>query len=348
MNSLDQFNSCDAEAFEQWLRTQLNKLYRGSDQERYRAFDLRDLGISRDESHLDALLALYRKLSDDAKGQFQTSLERVLRNANQDEFAGEAMADIVKLIGLTRFRRAFPAFVSILGCGPWGENRPSLIYDALSVLMMFEGSDDVYETTKELATSSNFPDSLVFDALLVLARSRPEKWREDYVLLRKRFENVRNKVAAASDKKLSEQFDSRWRNLCHSLSKLPLSDLGPGLAALADPATLPVDAPAVEPLLTFIAYDKYAPLSTTWHKEADQMVIVDRSHPERMEIFQATAAIVVRTIRGVGGILGQGPRFASLFDGSPTSISTGVRSRLSNILGPRSKPVPDESVQNHA
>ena len=339
MNSLDQFNRYDADAFYRWLLAQFNKLYRGTDQERPKAFDFRDLGISRGESHLNAIHNLFRKLSDDGKGQFQAGLEQVLRNAKQDELADGAMADVVKLIGLTRFRHAFPAFVSILGCGAWGENRPSLIYDALSVLMTFEGSDDVYETAKGLATSRNFPDKLVFDAYLILARSRPERWRDDFSLLRGRFNNVHHTVEEAKDSNLTDQLDRRWKSLGHSLAKLPLSTLTSGLAAFANSDPSSTDSWAIESLLKNMVFDEAAPLIPAWNREVDEIVIADRLQPKRMEVFSieifSSASAFVARMMSKGGLSAPASSFDSLLERNAPSIGHKASARLKNILGPR-------------
>src|SRR3989338_8729920 len=139
MESLSQLNTYDANDFAKWLSKQLIQIYVGTPEEKYRAFDFRQLGVSRGESHIDALQFLYRKLSDDAKDRFKEALEQLIRHKKPDDIPGEAMADIVTLTGLTEAYCAFTAFAPVLG-GPWGYSQPSLIYDALSVLMMFERS----------------------------------------------------------------------------------------------------------------------------------------------------------------------------------------------------------------
>lgn len=339
MDSLEQFNNLDAEAFETWLRAQFNALYRGAAQVRYRAFDFRDMGISRGESHLDGLHRLFRKLSDQGKTQFQIGLERILRNAKRNDIASEGMADVIKLIGLTKYHRAFPAFVTILGTGEWGENHPALIYDALSVLMMFEGSDDVYETAKGLATSRNFPDNLVFDAYLILARSRPERWRDDFSLLWRRFNNVHHTVEEAKDSNLTDQLDLRWKSLGHSLAKLPLSSLTSGLAVFANSDPSSADSWAIESLLKNMVFDEAAPLVAAWNLEVDEIVIADRLQPERMEVFSierfsSASALVVRMM-SKGGLSALASSFESLLEGNAPSIGHKASARLKNILGPR-------------
>lgn len=328
MESLDQLNGYTAENFETWLGKQLQQVYEGSPEEKYRAFDFRHLGISRGESHLDALQGLFKKLSTDAREQFKKALERILRHAKPDDFPGEALADVVSLAGLTEAYGAFPAFVSVFGSGPWGEIRPSLIYDALSVLMMFDRSDEAYDTAKGLATSTNFPDSLVFDTYLVMARSRPERWRDDLILLRGRFNRIAQDVISSADKKMLEQLHRRHQSLTQSLSEtIPLFELGQQLATLKF-APSPSPETASDDWLIDNLFQPSGPIGLMESDDLGEIAIFARTDPTRIAKVVTTPQFEVVCIHR-GLIDHPAPQYSSSF----TQRFPKALALLGNALG---------------
>lgn len=332
MNSLDQLNKFDAENFENWLRVQLIALYGNEVRARYAAFDFRDLGVPRGDSHIDALHRLFRRLSDQGKAQFQAGLERLLRNACYDELSRDAMADVIQLIGLTKYLHAFNAFVSILGYGAWGENHPELIYDALSVLMMFEGSDEAYETTKALATSRNFPDNMVFDAYLILARSRPEKARENFTLLGYRFDSVCKNIEDSGDIEQKKQLDARWDSLVRVVTSLPLSQMVSDIATIEDCSTI-FSSRSIGRLYRNLLIKENAPLMFQWSRDLDEGVLVDRAQPKRMESIKNNHFLPVYYMTiGQFGMLED--RYESYCRVNADSIGPKACARLENICSP--------------
>lgn len=332
MESLDQLNSHTAEEFETWLGKQLRLVYGGTPEEKYRACDFRHLGIPRGESHIDALQGLFKKLSIDAREQFKKALERILRHARPDDFPGEALADIVTLTGLTEAYGAFPAFVSVLGSGPWGEILPSLIYDALSVLMMFDRSDEAYETAKGLATSTNFPNSLVFDAYLVMARSRPENWRDDLALLRDRFNKIYQDVINSADAGMLEQLHRRHHSLTQSLSEtIPLSELGLQLATLKFAPTTSPETASDDWLIDNL-FQPSGPIGLMENDDTGEIVIIDRTNPARMAKVNTTPQFEVGCI--LRRLIDPPARhYSATYDNLQLSIKSSVI--LRNALGTR-------------
>jgi len=284
VESLGQLNAYSADEFELWLCKQLRALYTGTPDEKYRACDFRQLGISRGDSHLDGLQGLFKLLSDDARVRFKKALELTLRHAIPNDFPGEALADIVTLIGITEAYGAFPAFAAVLGCGPWGEIRPALIYDALSVLMMFDRSEEAYAAAKGLATSTYFPNALVFDAYLVMIHSEPKNWLDDYTLLRERFERVIQGARDSGNQSLKAQLTQRQRGLAIFMSKLPLEVIGRRLADLK----IPADTWLRKHLLC-----ESGPLALLYDNPGNAIIISARDIPERRAAVKTTSSLEV-------------------------------------------------------
>lgn len=293
MESLDQLNGYNAEAFEKFLSGQLRLIYEGTSEEKYRACDFRHLSVPRGESHIDALQGLFKKLSGDAREQFRKALERILRHTKPDNFPGEAIADIVTLVGETEAFSVFPAFVPVLGCGPWGEMRPSLFYDALSVLMMFGQTNEAYETTKGLATSTYFLNALVFDAYIVMIRSQPKNWRDDFVLLRERFNKSIQNVKKSDDLRMHGQLQRRQRSLAQSLSEIPLSELGRHVAELKFVPDTSLEA-ATDHWLINNLFQSSGPLALV--SNDDGIFIVDRTNSERRGKVKSTSSFEIAYI----------------------------------------------------
>jgi hypothetical protein len=335
METLTQLNTYDAEKFAQWIGKQLKQIYTGTAEEKYRAFDFRQLGLSRGESHLDALHSLFRKLSADAQYRFKEALEQLLRNEKQDDFPEKAIADVVTLVGLTDARNAFRAFAPVLGSGPWGEMHPNLIYDALSVLMMFERSDDAYKAAKGLATSRFFPDSLVFDAYLVMVRSRPENWRDDFVLLRDRFSNVSRGVLNSADAGRLEQLQRRQQSFTQMVSAtLPLSELGEWLATLNFAPPVSPDVISDDWLIDNMLQPGFGSIDLVWSEDINCIVVVDRANHARKAELKTTPSFEV------AGIYHGRFAFPGNYDPShynKNHLSEKSATRLASALGTKRK-----------
>ena len=226
METLDQLDGYGEEQLEIWLEHRLRGLYSIDSVMRYRACDFRKLGVPFGESHIDGLVAVYKLLSLKAQVCFRDATEQLLRHVQPNDFPREAMSDLVLIIGLIRAHRALRAFVPVFGSGPWGELYGSLIYDAVSVLLMFERTNEAYDAARGLATSTNFPDKYIFDAYLVMVRSRPANWSADLALVRERFSRIQRRFRESGDPRQLELLAQRQLDLALSLVEaIPLADL---------------------------------------------------------------------------------------------------------------------------
>lgn len=298
MESLEQLNGYRDDVFERWLEQRLRDQYSGDQALRYWAFDFRDIGIPRGESHIDALVELHRKLSSDAKNDFIDAIEGLMRHAQPDTFPIDAMADLVLLIGLLRAHKGLAAFVPVLGTGPWGERHNFLIYDALGVLLMFDRTSEAYEVAKGLATSVNFPDVYVFDVCLVLVRSRPKNWLIDLAMLRERFSRARERFESSSNSAAVSKLDEREKDFVTSLSEaVPLSEIAEQLPDIRlgpssrDPATNAADDWFLTNLI-----GRGGPLRLEYSDSSDALVLVDRSDRARIALLRESDEFEVACI----------------------------------------------------
>lgn len=227
MESLHDFNRYSTEELEQWLEHRLLDQYADDPHIRYRALDLRHIGINFGESHIDVLHELFRALSPQAQDRFRSALELLMRHPQPEAFPASGMADLILLVGLTRATKVLAAFVPILGSGPWGELNGFLVYNALGVLMTFERTQEAYDAARALASSVNFPDAYSLDAYLVMVRTRPEEWLADWGLVRKRVHRFRDTLYASSDLLQRQRLEERHQEFLSSLARsVPLSEFG--------------------------------------------------------------------------------------------------------------------------
>lgn len=302
MESLAEINLYSVLAFEQWLEARLKAQYSEDPDVRYSASDFREAAIPLGESHIDSFIGLSRKLSIAAQSSFVEGLEQLLRHAQPDSFPAEGMADIVLLLGLLRAHTALASFVPVFGSGPWGELHPFLIYDSLSVLLMFDRSTEAYEAAKGLATSVNFPDAYVFDAFKVLVRCRPQEWLADFELLRERFSRIRENTLLCNDQTRLAQLVERERDLVDSLSEaIPLSEIGkqlpkleltPGRSSYAHPHV------TTDRWLLNRFFQPAGPLKLKCSIDDDHLVIVDRSNIARRGSVQRSSPLDVVFMAG--------------------------------------------------
>jgi hypothetical protein len=277
METLEQLNPYSREEFEIWLEGRLRAQYSREPATRYRAFDFRHLGVPLGESHLDQVVGLFKKLSIPAQCCFRDASQQLLRHAQPGDFPPSAMADLVLIMGLIKAYRAFKAFVPVFGNGPWGELHRSLIYDALSVLLMFDRTIESYDAAKGLATSVNFPEAYIFDAYLILVRSRPENWSDDMALLRERFSRLQRRIQASDDPKQIELLARRERDLTKSLVQaIPLSELAKQFVNLR---LIPGDAR--DAWLIDNLFENAAPLRLEYSTDGNSLRLIDRSDNAR-------------------------------------------------------------------
>ena len=224
MDRIERLNDYDTDEIERWLIDRLEKQYSEDEKTRYRASDYRSFGVSLGETHLSALQAVFRQLTADAQQRFGAALENAMRHVVVARFPARAMADLIALVGRTRSYSATAAFAPIVGAGPWGREHPELVYDALSVILTFGRSNEAYVAAKALATSSNFFNHFAMDAYLVLVRSRPEQWFEDWQLLKERIIEFVYSVQRSTDATASATFARLERRFFRTLAdSIPLS-----------------------------------------------------------------------------------------------------------------------------
>jgi hypothetical protein len=302
MENMTELKAFDATQFAAWLESRLRQFYQGNELEREQAFDFRSLGILGGESHIDALRDLFEQLPEAAREQFRHALGQVLRRARPDDFPGEALADIVLLTGLAKAYAVFKAFAPVLGNGPWGEVKPSLLYDALSVLLMFDRSEEAYQAVKALATSVHFIDAFAYDAYLLMIRCRPENWRLDWELLRARLFRFRQEIMASGNTKKLQALKRRETSFAKSIAKaIPLECLGEELAQLI---VLAPDTPNDAWLLKELCHADNGPLAISYNDE--DWFLVDRQDPARkarigrlsseLEVFCISNGLIAETL----------------------------------------------------
>lgn len=218
-----QFGAFDGSAFEHWLAHRLTAQYSLDDDTRYRAFDLREFGIARGESHLDVVMELGLRLDGRARDSLTEGVLRLFRHADPATFPREGMSDLIVLIGRLKDYGALGGFAAVLGAGPWGERYPTLVFDALGVLLAFDRAPEAYRAIRALATAVNFRDGYVFDAYGALVRGCPAAWVDDMDLLRPRFWRVRT-AALAGEPAVQRQVFLRELRLAHVIGRaVPLS-----------------------------------------------------------------------------------------------------------------------------
>jgi hypothetical protein len=277
METLEELNAYDPESFEVWLDRNFQALYGADTDRRHRAFDFRHLGIPSGESHVDRLQELYAKLSVSAQRSFREAVEALFRHAIPDSFPAAAMADLLLISGLLKAFRVLRSFGPVLGTGPWGELHKSLIYDALSVLLMFSRTDEAYDSAKALATSVNFPDAYVLDTYLILVRSRPQNWVDDLALFRQRFASLARRIERSEDLSLRARLERRLQNLADSVAQdAPLSDLAPRLPDLKVGPYEPNDDWLVDALLA-----RSGKLRLEYSSDGETLLLIDRMDPTR-------------------------------------------------------------------
>jgi hypothetical protein len=328
METLEQLNAFDSEAFEIWLEHNFRAQY-GTDADlRYRAFDFRHLGVPFGDSHVDQLHTLYTKLSIDAQRSFRDAAEALFRHAPPGDFPSAAMADLVLIMGLVRAYRALNAFGPVLGSGPWGELHRSLFYDALSVLLMFDRTNEAYAAAKALATSVNFPDVYVSDAYLILVRSRPRNWAGDLALLRQRFASLRRRIEESGDSSLKARLERRQQDLADSLAQaVPLSELASQLPHLRIGPYEPGDTWLVDRLL-----GRVGSLRLVYSRDGRSLLLVYRADPDRTAVVSPDTAFVAFCIA-------KGHLFADAYLDAPQSeLSPDVWQRLHNCYPSLAQP----------
>jgi hypothetical protein len=277
MDTLEQLNSYSNEELELWLEGRLRAQYSTVLATRYSACDFRQLGVPSGDSHIDQLVGLFKKLSIRAQGCFRRATEQLLRHAQPGDVPAEVMSDLVFIVGLIKAYRALKAFVPVFGNGPWGELHRSLIYDALSVLLMFDRTGEAYNAARGLATSVHFPDIYVFDAYLILIRSRPERWFSDFGLLRERFSRLRRFIYTSGDLVQIRLLARREREFATSLVQaIPLSELAEHLATLRLGPSDSNDGWLVDNL-----FGSAAPLRVEYSADDTVLCVIDRSNSAR-------------------------------------------------------------------
>lgn len=282
METLETLDKYDARQFEIWIKTTLVRQYSADPYARYNAYDFRDLGIPIGESHIDAFIRLFRKLSPTAQESFRSGTELLFRHAQLGKFPVAAMADLISISGQTESYGTLTAFPAVLGAGPWGEMHRCLIYDALSVLLTFDQSLEAYEVTRGLVTSSQFADGYVFDAYLILIRARPDNWAADLGLLRQRFFRLRQTVVALADPRQDRLIAQREKEVALEPSRaVPLSEVALHLGELElMPSTAPdvLDAWLISSL--FVGSD--APLRLEYSTDGMHLYLMDANDRARM------------------------------------------------------------------
>ncbi len=230
MNSLIELNSFTADQFEDWLRRRLIDQHSPDRELRWRAFDFRALGLDRGESYIDDVVALAERLNADTQRNFGVAIEQLLQHAQPGEFPGNAMADLIRIAGDVRAFNALARIGQIVGSTSWGELKPSLVYDALAVMMKFEASLKVYSSVRTLATSRHFQDGYAIDAYLQLIRCCPENWLDDLMKLQPRMTRYRRHIEASRNPVEISRLDAKESSMALKLAKIPLSPLAQQLA----------------------------------------------------------------------------------------------------------------------
>lgn len=210
---------------------------------------------------------------------------------------------------------------------------------------MFDRSDEAYTIAKGLATSINFPNALVFDAYLMMVRSRPENWREDFTLLRDRFSKVIEEVRRSGDADMLKQLHRRQSSLAQSLvAAVPLYELGKQLATLNFMPPMPPQAVSDDWLIDSLLQPS-GPLCLQCYEDIDEFVISDRTNKERKAKVEITSQFVVGCI--FRGLIDYKDHQSPTFSGNAT-LSKKSLDRLRNTSGAKRQNWPSQSITQEA
>ena len=284
INSFDEINTYSAEQFESFLKERLFLTTEQNSRMRDSLCDFRHLSVPFGDSYLDSLVNLYSGLVEPAKKEFKNGLVSLFRHATFDDFSSRGLKDLLYVIGMTKSYQGITALVPVLGTGVWGEKYPELIYDALSIILMFPSPNEAYTAVRNLATSVNFRDKYVFDAYTALIASRPEDWVADLKLLEARFcRLIDNFKGDAVNMKALERREQRLVQQMHRL--IPLAAFADDLNNL-DPFA-PIGGRLLKHLL-----GRNGPLAVETTEEGDYK-LVDREDPASRVIISIATRLLV-------------------------------------------------------
>lgn len=180
LKDLEKFDVVD---MERWLRQRLADHYSGDREKHTSSMSFVEFRVSRSDSMVDSLSAVFRKLSSEAQAVFQRAIASLLSHIPYGSIDKGAIQDLMMLVGTTGAYVAIPAFHAVLGAGDWGAKEPSLFRVALSTLKSLRKGPETRAAVRRLVTSANFPvhfpKPFIFDAYDVLIASDCSQWDDD-------------------------------------------------------------------------------------------------------------------------------------------------------------------------
>ncbi|WP_116811957.1 hypothetical protein [Steroidobacter cummioxidans] len=234
-SALKRLNQSDAVAMEAWLKQRLVDAYGPPGTAREEAESFIEFGIERNDTLVQALRLVYRKLSGNARAAFVAAIGNLFRHARRPEFPTQGMQDLMVLIAVTDAHHHLSDYESVLGSGAWGEEIPELFFYAIASLKSLTNGREAHAAARRLIGCRQFPLGYLFDAFEVMLESGQEHWADDLLYVAPGLERLCVQVAASNSEARGQLLERRLIRLVEQIVRVVTPErLAAGLRDVTD------------------------------------------------------------------------------------------------------------------